>query len=38
MLASTRTLKHYIAKPNADSPLLTGWRAAFYREVLGKLL
>ena len=38
MLAPGRVLKHYIAKPDPASPLLTGWRAAFYRDHLTKLL
>ena len=38
MLAPTRVLKNYVAKPDPTSPLLTGWRAAFFREPLGKLL
>ena len=37
-LAPTRTLKQYIATPDANSPLLNGWRAAYFREPLGKLL
>ena len=38
MLAPGRVLKHYIAKPDPASPLLTGWRTAFYRDHLTKLL
>ena len=38
LLATVRTLKHYCANPSADSPLLHGWRAAYLREELQKLL
>ena len=38
LLATTRALKHYCAEPSADSPLLRGWRAAYLREELQKLL
>lgn len=38
LLATARTLKHFCANPSADSPLLYGWRAAYLREELQKLL
>ncbi|MDO4642827.1 MAG: HRDC domain-containing protein [Cardiobacteriaceae bacterium] len=38
MLASARLLKQFCAKPDSASRLLTGWRAAFFRDQLEKLL
>ena len=38
MLAPARILKQYIARPDPANPLLSGWRAAYFREPLGKLL